>query len=66
MMIETGDFMKMLFLSFWLTMARVRNVQLKTASFFQIMVAYFSTPILFTHGNVSVSVHISVYVFVLP
>lgn len=41
MMLQTGDYMKMLFLSFWLTMARVINVRLKTASFFQIMVAYF-------------------------
>lgn len=40
-MLQTADFIKMLFLSFWLTMARVINVQLKTAYFFQIMVAYF-------------------------
>lgn len=37
MMLQTGDFIKMLFLSFWLTMARVINVQLKTACYFQII-----------------------------
>lgn len=40
MMLQTVDFIKMLLLSFWLTMARVINVQLKTACYFQIMVAY--------------------------
>lgn len=33
MILVTGDFMKMLFRSFWLTMARVKNVRLKSASF---------------------------------
>lgn len=33
MMLATGDFMKMLFWSFWLTMARVKNLRLKSASF---------------------------------
>lgn len=32
MILVTGDFMKMLFRSFWLTMARVKNVRLKSAS----------------------------------
>lgn len=34
MMLQTDDYYKMLFLSIWLTMARVINVQLKSAWLF--------------------------------